>query len=450
MKESLINAISNLYGHAIIDLYVIRSKPEKKNLYSKKQLKKNKKTNSNSYDMSNVLILAATKNNNQEDSNKDKETIFNAGIFCNEYINTHDKKVILYISKIDTSGWETLERQPLSLIRAIILGYLSYYQNLYKNTGFSVTLHLYTRAKPNYLFPTSDDAKNVNKHVLTDSELINWWIKTLSHFPKVFIPEKGFWYCPTGERIGQMQTIMKEDNIDDLKDKLKSDSSICQWTWGYPFEKTAFALETIPQFPDDPKNSLIHSEKRASLIHEKTTVREFFEYLAIENFSGSVSACMILNILSSQEGNEKVENSKIYLSSKEFDTLMDVVLSLNYALEEDSINSSTTLHDHLNNLNDKILHFNYELNKDLEKDANDTNGTNTSGTINNLTCSIKRKNVNDIQGLIKKKKVTPTKESDSGINNLQGLIKRKKPTTTQEQNNNVNNIQSLIKRKSKK
>ncbi|OUM69881.1 hypothetical protein PIROE2DRAFT_57137 [Piromyces sp. E2] len=447
MKDSLIKALNNLYGHADIDLYVIHSKPEKKNLYSKKQFKKNKKSNNNTYDMSNCLILAATKNKNQKYSKKNKDTIFNAGIFCNEYINVSDKKVVLYISKIDTSGWESLERQPLSLIRAIILGYLSYYQNLYKNTGFSVTLHLYTRAKPNYLFPTSDDAKNDNKHILSDSELINWWIKTLSHYPKVFIPEKGFWYCPTGEKIGQMQTIMKDSIMEDLKNELKINSSICQWTWGYPFEKTAFALETIPQFPDDPKNSLIHSEKRASLINEKTTVREFFEYLAIENFSGSVSACMILNILSSQEGKEKVDNSKINLSCKEFDNFMDIVLSLNYALEEDSISSSKTLHDHLNKLskNNKILHFTYELNKDLEKE--DTNNTNIGGTVNNLTSSIKRKNVNDIQSLIKKKKVTPPQELDSGINNLQGLIKRKKQTT-QEQNN-VNNIQGLIKRKSK-
>jgi len=446
MKKYLIKAINNLYGHANIDLYVIRSKPEKKNLYSKKQLKKNKKSSSNSYDMSNVLILAATKNKN--DSKKNKETIFNAGIFCNEYVNVTDKKVVLYISKIDTSGWEILDRQPLSLIRAIILGFLNYYQTTYKNTGYSVTLHLYTRAKPNYLFPTSDDADNINKHILTDSELINWWIKTLSHYPKVFIPEKGFWYCPTGERIGQMQTIMKEDNIDNLKNKLKSDSSVCPWTWGYPFEKTASALETIPQFPDDPKNSLLHSEKRASLIHEKTTVSEFFEYLAIENFSGSVSACIILNILSSQEGKEKLENSNVYLSSKEFDELMDIVLTLNYALEEDSVTSSKTLHDHLKKLskNNKILHFNYTLNKNVEKE--ESNNSNTTGTINNLTCSIKRKNVNDIQGLIKKKKTTPTEESNSGINNLQGLIKRKKPTS-QEQNNNVNNIQGLIKRKSK-
>ncbi|ORX41653.1 hypothetical protein BCR36DRAFT_587862 [Piromyces finnis] len=406
--------------------------------------------------MSNILILAASKNNTDKESEKDKETLFNAGMLCNEYVNVNEKKIVLYISKIDTSGWEVLERQPLSLIRAIILGYLSYYQNLYKNSGFSVTLHLYTRAKPNYLFPTSDDANNMNKHILSDTELINWWIKTLSHYPKVFIPEKGFWYCPTGERIGQIQTIKKEDNIENLKSQLKTDSSVCPWTWGYPFEKTALALDSIPQFPDDPKNSLIHSEKRASLINEKTTVRELFEYLAIENFSGNVSACIILEILSShQKEKEKINNSNVYLSNKEFNSLMDIILSLNYALEEDSISSSKTLHNHLKKLskNNKILYFNYELKKDLEnKTSNDAFISN--GTVNNLTGCIKRKNVNDIQGLIKKKKTSSQQASETnhGINNLQGLIKRKNPSQEQNNNNNtnINNIQGLIKRKSKK
>jgi len=451
MKNSIINAIENLCGHAKFDIYVVRSSPEKKSLYSKKQKKNNKKENSNNYDLSNVLLLAATKNKNKNKKDKsNNETIFNAGIFCNEYINVKEKKVILYISKIDTSGWETLERQPLSLIRALLLGYLRYYQNFYKNTGFSVTLHLYTRAKPNYLFPTSDDANNTEKHVLTDSELINWWIKTLSHYPKIFIPEKGYWYCPTGERIGQMQTITKENNNQDINNLLKSDTSVCQWTWGYPFIKTALALETIPQFPDDPKNSLLHSEKRASLIHEKTTVRELFEYLAIENFSGSVSACIILNIIEPKEEKTKKTAPKrtdIHLSIKEFNSLMDIVLSLNYALEQDSIDSSKTLHDYLQNLNKnkKIIHFSYEINKELNTESE--KNTNEPVMLNNLNSCIKRKNVNDLQGLIKKKKVNPSQESDKGINDLQHLIKKKKVNPSQESDKSINNLQNLIKRK---
>ncbi|ORX76465.1 hypothetical protein BCR32DRAFT_271256 [Anaeromyces robustus] len=456
MKESLLNAVINLYGHANIDIYVIRSSPKQKNLYSKKQLNKKGKNNSNIYDMRNVLILAATKNNNNNNNNNNKTeiTIFNAGIFCNEYINLNEKKVILYISKIDTSGWETLERQPLSLIRALILGYLNYYQNLYKGTDMTVTLHLYTRAKPNYLFPTSDDADTTNKHILTDSELINWWIKTLSHYPKIFIPESGYWYCPTGERIGQLQTIINQNvQKESLKNQLKLDTSICPWTWGYPFNKSALALEVIPQFPDDPKNSLIHSEKRANLIHEKTTVREFFEYLSIENFSGSVSACIILNIYSNNtdihNNNDKKSTSNLNeLNLKEFEALMDVILSQNYALEEDAKISSKTLHDYLKKINEekKILYINYKLNKNLDL-KNEENTNDTSPTLNNLQSSIKRKNVNDLQGLIKKKKTEPSSQSSNGINNLQGLIKRKKNEPSSQSSNGINNLQGLIKRK---
>jgi hypothetical protein len=459
MKNFLINALNNLFGYANIDLYIISSRPEKEALYSKKQINKKKKENYNIYDMRNVLILAANKNRNKLDE-KNYDTIFNSGILCNEYINLEENKVILYISKIDTSGWENLKRQPLSLIRAIILGYLSYYQNLYKDTGVSVTLHLYTRAKPNYLFPTSDDANNTDKHVLTDSELINWWIKTLSHYPKVFIPESGYWYCPTGERIGHLQTVMNENHNEDIKNALKINTSICPWTWGYPFEKSSYALETIPQFPDDPKNSLLHSKKRASLIHERTTVREFFEYLAIENLSGTVSACMILNILSSSEKKKdfKKNNSQVNIDKVDYDKLIDYVLSLNYALEEDAENSSKALHEYLQQLvkQKKIIHFNYKLNKEFEeeeeeeKEEEKEKGIKFSEAIhvNNLQGSIKRKNVNDIQGLIKKKKITSTQESNNNcINNLQGLVKRKKVTTSQDSANNINNIQGLLKRK---
>jgi len=453
MKSFLTNALNNLYGHGDIDLYIVNSSPEKQNLYSKKEKKGEKIENSNIYDMRNVLILAATKNKseNDEENNDNKKTIFNVGILCNEYTNLKEKQVILYISKIDTSGWESLKRQPFSLIRAILLGYLNYYQNFYKNTGITVTLHLYTRAKPNYLFPTSDDADNTNKHILNDSELINWWIKTLSHYPKVFIPESGYWYCPTGERIGQLQTIMNEDKKEDIKNILKTNTSVCPWTWGYPFKQSSIALETIPQFPDDPKKSLLHSKKRASLIHEKTTVREFFEYLAIENFSGTVSACIILNILSSTDKKRDIKdnNFKVTLSKKEYDKLMELILSLNYALQEDAISSSKILHKHLQKLvnENKIYHFCYKLNKDMEEDKNDTTVTETK-QINILQSSIKRKNVNDVQSLIKKKKVTSTQESGNEINNIQNLIKKKK-SVNQEPVNNINNIQGLIKRKPK-
>lgn len=458
MKSFLINAFDNLYGHANIDVYIINSSPEKRNLYSKKQNKTKEEENLCTYDMRNILILAATKNKIQIDRENEKDskkTIFNAGILCNEYINLKKKDVKLYISKIDTSGWETLKKQPLSLIRAIILGYLNYYKNLYKNTGFTVTVHLYTRAKPNYLFPTSDDANNINKHVLNDSELINWWIKTLSHYPKLLIPESGYWFCPTGERIGYLQTVMDENKNENINNILKTNFSVCPWTWGYPFEKSSLAYETIPQFPDDPKNSLIHNEKRASLINDKTTVREFFEYLSIENFSGTVSACIILNILSSTKEKKDMikDNSKINISEKDYNNLMKIILSLNYALQEDSELSSKILHEQLQKLKNenKILHFSYELNKDMKEEEEEENKNNAktieSKLLNNLQGSIKRKNVNDIQGLIKKKKIT-TQESSNGINNLQGLVKRKKPDN-QKPSNNINNIQGLIKRKSK-
>jgi hypothetical protein len=169
---------------------------------------------------------------------------------------------------------------------------------------------------------------------------------------------------------------------------------------------------------------------------------------------------MILNILSSSEKKKdfKKNNSQVNIDKVDYDKLIDYVLSLNYALEEDAENSSKALHEYLQQLvkQKKIIHFNYKLNKEFEeeeeeeKEEEKEKGIKFSEAIhvNNLQGSIKRKNVNDIQGLIKKKKITSTQESNNNcINNLQGLVKRKKVTTSQDSANNINNIQGLLKRK---
>lgn len=544
--QSIKNALKYVKGNANIDTYILQSKSEIVDFYAEKEdkndssilsnlkneikddkenvtLKKNKMNNNNNkYEMESVCILSAVKNLNEDEKIKEKndikdsDTIFNSGIIGNVYTNVETGEITLYIAKIDTSGWENLPRgmgEPsLSLIKAILLGWLSYYQNIYQNTTIPVTLHLFTRAKPNYIFPTSDDAEGCDKHVLTDSELICWWLKTLAHYPSLFHPAHGYWYCPTGERIGWKQTIANDlgwgvpihNNLDKKKEieekPIYSKTSVCPWTWGYPYDKQDLAYKVIPLFPDDPKASLIlggktgTTNKRASLIHNNTTVAQFFEYLALENFAGTVSACIIVHIndpkkntnsMTTSASNKNITNESRnsittsekdkVLSKNEYDELMKYILNLNYAKTEDASNSSSALHQKINSFVEKkkVTYFQYNCHNIPKKLNNETTSNEhnvnllSPQTTMNIQGLVKRKEkinetaspINNIQGLIRKKKINNTpSELSSPINNIQSLVKKRKINTdTSEKtislpsksmdNNSVNNIQNLIKRK---
>ncbi|KAJ1946827.1 hypothetical protein EC988_005491, partial [Linderina pennispora] len=79
------------------------------------------------------------------------------------------------IEKLDTSGAQS-ERMPLA--RALVAGYTASLGR-YMGMGMRphITLSLFARAQPEYLFARSQH--NAAKRILGDLDLIKWWMRTL-------------------------------------------------------------------------------------------------------------------------------------------------------------------------------------------------------------------------------------------------------------------------------
>jgi regulator of Ty1 transposition protein 109 len=123
---------------------------------------------------------------------------------CFLYTIPSTHAAILYVSKLDSSGWapavvpaavvpflpsasEGGSAAGCSLVRAITIGFLRHFASLehWASAPTPVehcSIHVLARAQPAYLFPSSPD--NPSKHVLSDGKLIAWWRGVLSDVAK--------------------------------------------------------------------------------------------------------------------------------------------------------------------------------------------------------------------------------------------------------------------------
>jgi regulator of Ty1 transposition protein 109 len=122
---------------------------------------------------------------------------------CFLYTLPKQKSSLLYVSKLDSSGWGpiptpkhlqrflshrnenvTIWDSSTSITRVITRAFLSYFANLTHWTNGSlpavrhISIHILARAQGAYLFPSSND--NKGKHILSDGALIKWWRSLVS------------------------------------------------------------------------------------------------------------------------------------------------------------------------------------------------------------------------------------------------------------------------------
>lgn len=152
----------------------------------------------------------------------------------------------LFVGKADTTGH--FYEQGLSVrdvVTAILRDLLRHYVRHDKLVRFC----LFAKAEGQYLFPLSKD--NPRKHLLTDGQLIKWWVAVMDDLSDEFQP------------AARATLQMPGANEQDIKVYLsKVKAKTLNWEVGHIFapssgEASKPAVYYIPRFPDDPKRRFL-------------------------------------------------------------------------------------------------------------------------------------------------------------------------------------------------
>ena len=244
-----------------------------------------------------VLLLIAenkdtqqTQGQSQSDATLPSPGAYVAAIEANLYIFPTTHSVIVYISKVDTTG----QGQRPSPTRAATVAILEHIVRRWfagspseGSPGWNVWVHLFARAQNQYLFPAS--IEHPGKKVLSDAGLVKWWKAVMDDFVSG---------CAKDEKNSGSGRLRAEPYVtlpgatDDeaihlLRIPLRKPEATTgyDWRYGHPYSTLPSStsslatfpilsrcsppsiLELIPYFPDDPKSRFI-----AELMDSHTTV----------------------------------------------------------------------------------------------------------------------------------------------------------------------------------
>ena len=245
-----------------------------------------------------VLLLIAENKDTQHTQDPPQSSaapphpgVYVAAIEANLYIFPTTHSVIVYISKVDTTG----QGQRPSPTRAATVALLEHIVRrwfagspLEGSPGWNVWFHLFARAQNQYLFPASIEYPG--KKVLSDTGLVKWWKAVMDDFVSACTKDEK---NSGGGRLRAEPHVILPGATDDeamhlLKVPLRKPEATTGSDWRYghpystlpPFTSSSLAgfpllsrcsppsiLELIPYFPDDPKSRFI-----SELMDSHTTV----------------------------------------------------------------------------------------------------------------------------------------------------------------------------------
>jgi len=244
-----------------------------------------------------LLLIAESQDTQQTHSLPQSNTAapnpgaYVAAIEANLYIFPTTHSVIVYISKVDTTG----QGKRPSPTRAATVALLEHIVRRWftggpseRSPGWNVWIHLFARAQNQYLFPAS--IEHPGKNVLSDAGLVKWWKAVLDDFVSA---------CAKDEKNSSGGWLRVEPHVilpgatDDevmhlLKVPLQKPEATTghDWRYGHPYSPPPSStscslarfpllsrcsppsiLELIPYLPDDPKSRFI-----GELMDSRTTV----------------------------------------------------------------------------------------------------------------------------------------------------------------------------------
>lgn len=172
----------------------------------------------------------------------------------------------IFVSKADTSGhyYGSGELNTMSILRNMIRSVTRNYSPVNKK----IRVCLFAKAESQYLFLGS--SKNPRKHILSDSQLLKWWIKCLDGLRDEF------------DSIEENKCTLAIPGITNARETASyfPPSPKLPWQAGDIFwvtphieeDESALAVQRIPRFPDDPKSRFLDcivADKRAKKVTRK-------------------------------------------------------------------------------------------------------------------------------------------------------------------------------------
>lgn len=200
----------------------------------------------------------------QHDSiSKGKRRVLTTALSAHLYILPHQRSSILYISKLDSSGYPTV---PLPLTRTFIVSILSYFTSPLSRPTPHVRIQLFARSQGQYLFPNSSEGP---KKVLGGLGLCGWW-------KGVYEDVAALAKDGSLVKLGMVLPGYSADEAKGMLGQRKPLREGLEWTSSPPFMEglprptgTTPAASTsslsgklplanlIPSFPDDPKSRFL-------------------------------------------------------------------------------------------------------------------------------------------------------------------------------------------------
>ncbi|TIC15399.1 hypothetical protein E3Q14_00423 [Wallemia mellicola] len=262
-----------------------------------------------------------------------------------------EDKVILYVSKVDSTGFGKTP-SPISIAVESIIEWSKLSFKL------DIWLHIFARAQ--------NAEKNGKKRVLTDTQLQRWWKRTLDD-----LKPKSKWLFLPGYTQDEAAGIIKCDN---------------NWIYGNPHQsitdlKDRKLSSLIPYFDDDPKSRFLDElanstealdgralkkprkentqeenadYKRDAL--DRTSIEEFWERLGFrqECASGRVTGFFFLHFKSDDQdtSNENKKDDDYGISIELFHRIHDLLTNSDFISLDSAKVATTSWNDNINSLID--------------------------------------------------------------------------------------------------
>ncbi|QRV86580.1 regulator of Ty1 transposition protein [Ceratobasidium sp. AG-Ba] len=278
LRDFVASELGKLPGSRALTLHVLLSSPQRElELFPYSKIERNQKINSQ-----NILLLVAESSAQSAPGATDPASaprIFVAALEATLYLFPGTSSSILYIGKIDTTGFSQTTPSPARTLARATIDYYSRSDTRPPECGQRVWVHLFARAQSQYLFPDSSLWKA--KRVLGDAGLVRWWWSLLGDVARDVASSKpvqsGFegtklWYILPGfAEVEAYHTLSSGSSF-----KIAQSNEL-PWSYGHPYDdpnvtfpltgkplkstlsstrgssKDMSIASLIPIFPDDPK-----------------------------------------------------------------------------------------------------------------------------------------------------------------------------------------------------
>ncbi|KAG8744729.1 hypothetical protein FRC10_009494 [Ceratobasidium sp. 414] len=284
LRDFVASELEKLPGSRTLTLHTLISSPQRElELFPYSKTERNQKISSQ-----NILLLVAetvTQDSSGSTDSTNTSRILVAALEATLYLFPGTSSSILYIGKVDTTGFSKTAPSPARTLARATIDYYARPDTRPAECGQRVWVHLFARAQSQYLFP--DSAVWRGKRVLGDAGLVRWWWSLLGDVARdVATANKGqssfegtrLWYILPGfTELEAYHTLSSGSSF-----KLAQSSEL-PWVYGHPYDdplvifplsgkplgptpvstgstsptdqpgKAISIASLIPIFPDDPK-----------------------------------------------------------------------------------------------------------------------------------------------------------------------------------------------------